>query len=285
MRTWAIFLACLACGKRPPPPPPVEAPLETTGSGLYRSEACATGCPFEPGVFRSLAEGAHILAVGEAHAQRGDSVEPTVRRFQREFLSESAQAVSGVLVELMVAPKDCQAVEEVAKKQGTITQNHPPATSDAFASQNQADYVALLEGAKAHGLPADLLHPTCSDLRAVRQAKGEFVTATLSLVTELTARSVGLFFSESRRGPLLIYGGAMHNDLLPTEERERFSVPQRLGTKFSDTFVEVDLFQRGQIRDTPLWQAHAWYAAYRGTPPDQDVLLRVTPRSFVIILR
>jgi hypothetical protein len=83
---------------------------------------------------------------------------------------------------------------------------------------------------------------------------------------------------------LILYGGAMHNDLTPSAGRESFSYGPRLAASTSNRVTELDIILREQVRDTESFRKFAWYEFFRSeTLEKQFTLYRLGPRSFTLI--
>lgn len=236
-----------------------------------------------------LATAPAILAIGEAHAQKGtDGIASATRRFTDELLPLVAPRASDVVVELWAPDPRCLTeVKQVASAQRPVV--------DRQAETNQNEYVTLGARAKALGVVPWLLRPTCDDFAMLADAGPDAVPQMLRLVKRLTAHKLAQVWEENRAdagGPpkiALAYGGAMHNDLRPSPEGADFSFGPELERLSGGAYVELDLIVPEYVKDTPAWQKLPWYAAWEaekadGRPRGTATLFVLAERSFVLVL-
>ncbi|MGH7293946.1 MAG: hypothetical protein ACRELB_03380, partial [Polyangiaceae bacterium] len=159
-----LVVALLAsCDHHPSSPPPVasvspaaSAPVAATATAaapgpppLAGGVPCgALGClQFESprdAFLAAIAGDARVVALGEAHAQKGATATSAAKRFTGELLPLLKGRASDLLVELMMPPRGCaDAAAEVRQKQA-------PATSQQ-APTNQNEYLAMGEAARGLG--------------------------------------------------------------------------------------------------------------------------------------
>ncbi len=238
-----------------------------------------------------LAKEPHVLAVGEAHAQRGtESIASSTKRFTEAFLPILAPTSSDVVVELWAPdPKCAKEVKQVASAQKPVT--------SVQAETNQNEYVTLGTKAKASGMTPWLLRPTCDDFSMLADAGADSIGAMLGLVKRLTQAKVVQLYARNRAGGLddggarpktvVAYGGALHNDLSPPEATKEYSFGPELDRLSGGRYVELDLIVPEYVKKTPTWEKLPWYAAFEADraagPLDKTTLYLVGERSFVLV--
>jgi hypothetical protein len=239
-----------------------------------------------------LAKDPLVLAIGEAHAQRGtESIASSTKRFTDAFLPILAPRASDVVVELWAPdPKCMKEVKQVASAQKPVT--------DVQASTNQNEYVTLGTKAKAAGMTPWLLRPTCDDFSMLADAGADGVGAMLGLVkrltqakvTQLYERASGSSAADGGAQPRIVvaYGGALHNDLSPPETTKDYSFGPELDRLTGGRYVELDLIVPEFVKKTPVWEKLPWYASFEterasGRTQDKAVLYVVGERSFVLV--
>jgi hypothetical protein len=136
-----------------------------------------------------------------------------------------------------------------------------------------------------------MLRPTCVDLNAVRDAGDRSIVATLELIARLC-------FGEARRlvdrdaqsywdrdKVVVLYGGMVHNDLAPSEDRASFSYAPALAVAVGGRFVEVDLVVPEYIRDDETWRRRLPCLAHydRTRLGARTTLFRPGERRFVMV--
>lgn len=269
-----------ACGPATPSPPapvapdtapttaePAPAPA-ATAEVEAASDPAGTPCgPLNCRLFDTpqqafaavLATGPRILAIGEAHAQRGAKVPSSTSRFTKELLPMLEGKASDLVIELLMADGKCgEAEQKTADAQKPVT--------DKQAGSNQNEFLALGNASKATGIRPHVLRPSCEDYRAVAAAGADGVPQMLAMIAGLTDELIRRILERNDKEGVdkvvLAYGGAMHNDLAPREGREAWSFGPSLSERTSGGFVELDVFVPEYIKDTESWQSFPWYAHY-----------------------
>jgi len=231
----------------------------------------------------AIAGDARVLAIGEAHAQKGATAPSAAKRFTDELLPALAGRASDLLVELMMPPRGCaDAAAEVRKKQA-------PATSQQAAT-NQNEYVTMGDRARALGIVPDLLRPSCVDMDAVNKAGDGAIEASLAMIARLSAAQAGKLLDRDassaadRAKAVVVYGGMLHNDLAPSPERAKWSYATVLDERTGGKVVSVDLVVPEFITSDAIWKELPWVARYdRAKLGGKATLFRVGERSFVLV--
>ncbi|HVJ94752.1 MAG TPA: hypothetical protein VM580_33425, partial [Labilithrix sp.] len=236
-----------------------------------------------------LAKDPLVLAVGEAHAQRGtEGIASSTKRFTESFLPILTSRASDVVVELWAPdPKCLPEVKQVASAQKPVT--------EVQATTNQNEYVTLGTKAKAAGMTPWLLRPTCDDFSMLADAGADAVGEMLGLVKRLTQAKVTQLHARSAKADsgaspkiVVAYGGALHNDLSPPEATKAYSFGPELDRVVGGRYVELDLIVPEFVKPTPVWEKLPWYASFEadrtsGRPRDQTTLYVTGERSFVLV--
>lgn len=227
-----------------------------------------------------LDEEPRVLAIGEAHAQKGsEAVASTARRFGELLLPALQGHASDIVIELLLANGSCgkQTEERVAERQKPVTENQ--------AVSNQNEFVELGTVAKKQGTMPHALTPTCEELAAIARAGDEVVDRMLTTVATASGRVIEALVNQRAPGAMILaYGGALHNDLAPRPGREHWSFGPRLAELTRGKYVELDLIVPEYVKDTDSWRAFPWYSAYSEVKGNHGALLyRMAPHSFALI--
>jgi hypothetical protein len=231
----------------------------------------------------TLAGGPLIVAVGEVHAPKGATAPSAAKRFTETLLPLLAGRASDLLVELMKPPAGClDASAEVRSQQHIVTSQQ--------AETDQSEYVAMGERARALGIVPDMLRPTCADIEAMRGKDGDAIGAALETIARLTeAQAKSLVLRDARsdadRGKsVVIYGGALHNDLTPGPEAARWSYAPELDSFVHGRFVAIDLVVPEFVGSDAIWRAQPWWSAYDPERlGEKTTRFRTGDRSFVLV--
>lgn len=261
-----------------PPLPPSAKPRAPAGQG----PTCTTFASPEDAFRWVLAFDPSILAVGEAHAQKGtEDVASSTKRFTEEFLPLLAGRASDVVVELWAPDPKCQKeVKAVASAQKPI--------GAAQADTNQNEYVTLGTRAKDKGMTPWLLRPTCDDFAMLADAGADAVGAMLGLVKRLTEAKLTQLHDRTPAKVVVAYGGAMHNDIRPSDDMKDYAFGPDMVRAVGRRYVELDLIVPEYVQDTSVWQKLPWFEAWKsrvGTGVDRDraTVYRLGERSFVLV--
>jgi hypothetical protein len=231
----------------------------------------------------AIGSGPLVLAIGEVHAPRGATVPSAARRFTDTLLPLLAGRASDLLLELMMPPGSCvDASAEARAKQSVVTSRQ--------ADTNQGEYVEMGERARSLGIVPDMLRPTCGHLAMMRGDPGDAVDAALVTIARLTAsqaerlvlRNAG---SDADSGKIVVvYGGALHNDLDPPPAKARYSYAPELDAFTHGRVVAVDLVVPEFMGDDEIWRALPWTAAYDVERLGaKTTLFRTGDRSYVLV--
>jgi hypothetical protein len=299
----ALVAFSVGCGSRSSAPPKTVAPAETPAAASVPSSSApaaasvasavapAPGRPCgelgclafatpEAALAHALSAEPRLIALGEAHAQKdAPKVKSTIRRFAEELLPKLEGRASDLVIELLTTNGACgNALEkDVAERQKPVTEPQ--------AATNQNQYVTLGVVAKEHGIVPHTLVPECEELRAVTQAGQADIDRMLVLIADATVREAEkLVASADPKRAIVLYGGALHNDLEPRPGREAWSFGPRLAKIVAGRYVEIDLVIPEFVKPTPSWQGFPWYAPFTALAASPETILyRPSSASYVLI--
>jgi hypothetical protein len=223
-----------------------------------------------------------IVAVGEAHAQKGmQGVDSSARRFAAEMLPLFKGRASDLVVEILMPPRGCEAkTQEVRKRQEPIVEKQ--------AESNQDEYLAMGNAARGLGIVPDLLRPSCADFEKITKAPREDAPALmLETIKQVTVTQVKGLLGRNGRDPeqmIVVYGGAIHGDPAPSPTRAAWSFAADLAPAVKGRYVSVHAFVPEAITDDPSWRTFAWFEHYdRRAHPDKVTVFHLRPDAYVII--
>jgi hypothetical protein len=235
-----------------------------------------------------LAEKPLVIGMGESHAPKGaEGIVSSTKRFAEKFLPMLADAkrdivASDIVLEIWVAEGQCGKKKEaaVAEKQKPVTQGQ--------AKTNQNEYVALGDAAHAKGVKPHILRAPCADYDKILNAKDDAVIVMLEMIARLMNEKVtSLLAQQADAGTermVLTYGGAIHNDIVAREGREKWTFGPDLSLKTKGRYVELDLVVPEYIKDNDAWNALPWTRHFdKDKNPSKTTLFRPAPGSFVLI--
>ena len=180
-----------------------------------------------------------ILAVGEYHELSGAPKVPSaIRRFTTELLPALKGRLTSTIVETWMMSGKCGAAEKQATAAVAKTTQRPDTTEDEVTTLLDRTYKL---GAKNHTLLID-----CDDYRSMLDDAGELDGEASLLLVKRKVEEKALEALEKEEGGtpeklLLLYGGALHNDLEPLPDWKAFSFGPALARETQGNFVELDL--------------------------------------------
>lgn len=260
-------------------------------SAATTSTACAAPAPLacrrfaktEDAFTAILAESPLVLAIGEAHAQKGtEGIASATKRFTDSFVPLLGDRASDLLLEAWAGDPRCQKeVKTVASAQAPVKQ--------AQAESNPNEYVAMGTRAKGLGIQPHLLRPSCPDYAGLADAGADVIPASLALIKRLTQADATTLVRrnlDAKNGKLVVtYGGAMHNDVVPSEKLKDYSFGPALLEETKGRYVELDLIVPEYVKKNEVWEKLPWFAAWQADtgPKDRTTVYRLGKNSFVLI--
>lgn len=265
----------------------MAASAPTKDSAKDASACGALGCRFydspEQALLKVLEDKPQVLAIGEAHAQKGsESVMSATHRFREQLLPMLKTRASDLVIELMVADGSCR------ETQDKVAQTQKPVVEQQ-AKANKSEFVLLGEASDKLGIRPHVLRPSCEDYNAVVKAGEDGVGRMLTMIADLTANLVHNILERNAKvgAPdklVLAYGGALHNDVAPGAGRESWSFGPKLRERTKGHYVELDLIVPEFIKDTDSWRSMPWYAHYQREKHGRKVVLfNPAPGSYVLV--
>ncbi len=229
-----------------------------------------------------LAHRPRVLAIGEAHAQRGtEGIASATARFRQQLLPMVKGQASDLVIELLVADGSCK------KNQQKVTSIQRPVTKRQ-ARGNQNEFAALGYAADDMGVRPHVLRPSCEDYASVVAAGADGIPTMLTMIARLTESLLIRILQRNQKAKqdklVLAYGGAMHNDVIPGEGRESWSFGAAMLAATDQRYIALDLIVPEFIKDNDSWRKLPWHQHFdKRRAPDKTTLYRTGPASFTLI--
>jgi hypothetical protein len=300
LRALALALLLLApgCKKEPPKTPPPKtarppadaAPAEKAAPLPYRSFGGAAAAlqhvlkKHEP-----LA-----LGIGEFH-QKTDSVKvrSAVRRFSEQLVAPLSSRASDLVVETWFTKGSCGKQEKAVVKQVETTTKRPEAT--------ESEVLKLLKRAKGAGIRPHILEVGCDDYKQLLGGGKVDYAKLLGMITKhLRGKAERLVTIRAKkpaaaavvknkpgkpRRLVVVYGGALHNDLYPYDDLKDFTFGEALKKRTSGRYVEVDLYVPEYVEKDKNLAKEAWFPLLRLASPLGVVLIERGVGSYILLLK
>ncbi len=287
-----IVLSMAACSDKAPParetsPPPAAAQVDTTPR-----EPAPTPVPAVK-VFADAGNAmAHILSTsdakiigfGEFH-QTNDTTSTlsALDRFTSQILPIVKSSSGNLVVETWINEGNCGEKEKEVHKNLDKTTERPKET--------ETEVVKLMKAAKESGVEPHILKMKCTDYDRLMQNDGKVdYWEFLELITrglEEKARTLVLETpTEEKKRTVIIYGGAIHNDMEPYEDLAPYSFAKDLHKATDGGFLEVDLYVPEFVKDKEQLQAEPWFPVFKEhVSPRKVLLIERSPSSYIIVFK
>jgi len=226
-----------------------------------------------------------VVAFGEYHEIQGQvsggaKVPSAVKRFGDEMLASLAADSSDLVLETWVTEGKCGETETkaVAKVEESI--KRPETTED--------ELVTLLKRAKSAGVQPHILTLSCAEYQDIQPKDGEIdYVKLLGVVTAQLKNGIDAALDKApKRKTVVVYGGALHNDLFPKKELAQFSFAKAVKKLVGGRYLEVDLYVPEYVEKDKEIAAQPWFHAWRkqqAAHPGQPALVERGASSYIVI--
>jgi hypothetical protein len=229
-----------------------------------------------------------IIGFGEFHQMKSSiGFLSSIERFSKWILPALAPYSSDLIVETWVK-KGCGKIETAVIKEVEEVSKRPKTTEN--------ETIRLLKTAKSLGIQPHILEVECDDYKRVFETDKEVdYFLMLELVGQLLReKGKKVFLHRVNKQPenrplkkmILIYGGAVHNDIAPEKEWETVSFGPAMNTLSKQRYISVDLYVPEFIKGSNLVKNRPWYPLFEENASKSNVLLiKKTVNSYIIILK
>jgi hypothetical protein len=257
-------------GQAPAPPEPAAA---RPSARLYPSAADAVAALLGD-------DAGGVVAFGEVHQDRATaSVRSALARFRDEILPAIAPRTAHLVVETWVARGDCGAPEAQVTADVAETTQRPPET--------ESEIVGLIRRAKEAGVTPHILDVTCDEYAVLTGGGTVDYEKLLAITTRhlaVAARQAALLPRSPERPLVVIYGGALHNDLHPRPVLAAYTFAPSTFAFMHGAFREIDLYVPELVQRLPAFRAEPWFPIWRrASRPNQTVLITRSPHSAIVV--
>jgi hypothetical protein len=229
-----------------------------------------------------LAAAPLVLAVGEYHEVKGGPKVPSaIKRFTNDLLPLLKDKAGALIAETWMLNGKCGEVEQQASQEVQKVTQRPKETED--------EVTTLLDRSYKLGFKNHILILSCDDYRSMLDEAGELDAAKSLLLVKRKVAEKALAVREKEEAGLedkmlVLYGGALHNDLEPLEAFKDYTFGPALLDAFKGRYLELDLLVPEYVRDDEdlvklPWFKPAMARAARG----QTVLVSPGPKVRLLI--
>ncbi len=228
-----------------------------------------------------LASRPRVVAFGEYHEVKGGAAaKSAIAHFQEEMIDLFQNRGSDLIVETWVTEGNCGKKEEEVVTQVEESTRRPETT--------ESEVVRLMKRAKALDIQPHILKVTCAQYNALLDDQGEIdYVKLLQTVTDLLHDEIGEVLKARAGTPdktILVYGGALHNDVHPRKELASFSFARRVSKEVKGRYLEIDLYVPEYIDGDKELKAEPWYPLLQKTAqPGKATLIKRSADSYIIV--
>jgi hypothetical protein len=220
-----------------------------------------------------LAEKPKLVAFGEYHETKGaPKVASAIARFRDLLLPVVSDGASDLLMETWVTEGKCGKQEETVVAQVEESTKRPETT--------ESEVVQVMKKAKAAGVQPHILKVSCDEYQSLTGTDGAIdYVRLLSIVTTHLQGKIDEILAKKPK-VVLVYGGALHNDLHPRKELAQFSFAAAVKKQLKGAYAEVDLYVPEYIGTDKKITAEPWYKQVKS---DKTTLVTRSAGSHIIV--
>jgi hypothetical protein len=215
-----------------------------------------------------------VYAIGEYHQTRNAiAATSPLTRFTSEIISMLEPFAAHLVVEAWL---DASCWSPVNTNKAVLAGTQRPGST-------QMDVMRLVKRSQAMHLQTHTLPMTCIEYDAMVDASGHVdFLLLLQLVTgKLTETTRALLAGD---GSVIVYGGALHNDLYPRWPLEELSYAKTLSTELGGKVLEIDLVVPEVVADMQMIRSEPWFPLLGRASPKRVVVWQRGPASYLVIL-
>lgn len=281
-----VALVLVACGQgstqKPPPAPPVAvvhdaavpdaAPPPAPPTGMYATLADA--------LVAIIPADARVIGFGELHARVDRAqVASSLSQFTAA-LPAFGDKLSDLVVETFIVDPKC------GKSAATTTQKMETDVKRPEATKSEIQLLA--DAAKAAKIQPHAMTLSCADYKTL-MPKGEIdPLAMLTITTRELGRIALSAVAHRNKAPehrpwIALYGGALHNDLVPDKALAEWSYAAAVDKATGGKFVEIDIIVPEFAAADAAAKKQPWFPVVEAANEWIQVWKR-NDHSFVIVL-
>ena len=224
-----------------------------------------------------------VIAFGELHQTRATAnVRSSLSRFTDDILPAVAPHASHLIVETWITRGTCGEEEKHVTEEVARTTERPVET--------ESEIMKLLRRAKELGVAPHVLDVGCDEYKVLAGSSGAVdYDKLLTITNQHLQRAIGqgLLLPRAPGRPLIVvYGGALHNDLFPDPALAKYTFGRAVHAATRGAYREVDLYVPEMVDATPALKTEPWYRAWqRAGAGASDVVIQRNPRSSIVGFR
>ncbi len=215
-----------------------------------------------------------VYAIGEYHQTRNAIAGASpLARFSREIISLLEPHAQHLVVEAWL---DASCWSTTEAQVAAATQR---------ADSVKMEVMRLVNASRQRGLHAHTLPMTCIEYDAVVDASGHVdFLLLLELITDKLAETTRGLLAADRDTSVIVYGGALHNDLYPRWPLDELSYAKPLAEEMGGHVLEIDLVVPEVVAPMQMIRSEPWFPLLGRASPERVLIWERGPASYVVIL-
>jgi hypothetical protein len=217
-----------------------------------------------------------VYAIGEYHQTRNAAAATSpLARFTQEIVAMLEPFASHLVVEAWLdascwsGPNTNQQVMAATQRPGTTSM----------------EVMRLVRRSQQMHMQTHTLPMTCIEYDAVIDASGHVdFLLLLELITGKLAETTRALLADPAVPAVIVYGGALHNDLYPRWPLEQLSYARQLSQQLGGKVLEVDLVVPEVVASMDMIRAEPWFPLLGRAAPGRTLVWQRGPASYVVIL-
>jgi hypothetical protein len=274
----ALLISCAGLDPAPADPDPAAQPaVEAPAAPVPTHQVFPTA---EAAVTFLLETKPRIIGIGEVHATtdgpHASDTPTTLARFTTRLLPVLAPTTSDLVIETWRLDGTCGAQAEKVVAQVETDTKRPEAT--------KSELVLLVEQAVALDVRPHDLVITCDEYATLTDAAGEVQYGRLLALLTGKLGDYAMRGLDTPDASIVLYGGAIHNDVFPSDGLADYSYGVAARAKGGPAYVELDLYDPALVRGNTTLVDPVWAPLLDLTGPDRAILYERGPGSWILLL-
>lgn len=213
-----------------------------------------------------------VYAIGEYHATRPQETSSSLARFTREIIGTLEPRARHLVIEAW-ADSGCA---------GDVSRDIAAGTARPKATQME---ILRLVRRTRQTLQPHFLSMTCIEQDSLRDAHRNInYLLLLELVTDKLHGTIRGVLDDDPSHAVIVYGGALHNDLYPRWPLEELSYAQPLARELGGGVLEIDLVVPEVVATMSMVRDEPWFPLLGRSSPERAIVWQRGPGSYVVIL-
>ena len=218
-----------------------------------------------------------VLGVGEFHSrENGPQVRSALSYFTDELLPVLAPRTTDLVIETWVLDGTCGAEEKNVEVTLDVELDRPEATKD--------EIVLLAERARTLGVQPHALTLSCADYASVLDENGALLDGELLEMLTVKQRELAMEALGIEPAVLVLYSGAVHNDIWPSEALLSYSYGPPLRAAAGERYVALDLYVPELVSGIAGLEVEPWFPLLAAAGSESVMLFERGPGSWILFL-